>query len=91
MSTQPEKPTPFDTPRCSTSSIAADQSQRDLLAAQIAIDRNMAERRTMLSKVRQRIVDLAHQQILAIIQAGYRFCYGLTAKLLLQTRKVDFV
>jgi hypothetical protein len=44
---------------------------RNLCAAEVAVDRVMAEPFAMVRKVRQRVVDLTDQQVLAIIEASH--------------------
>ena len=53
-----------------------DQMRRNALARQIAIDLIVTELLRMSGKVGQRVVDLAAQQILTVIQAGDRSGFG---------------
>jgi hypothetical protein len=50
-----------------------DQSWSDPLAMSVAIDRVMPALLAGISKVRQRVVDLADQEILTVIQTSHRF------------------
>lgn len=52
--------------------VLPDQPWRDALSSQVAIDGIVTEFLAVVSKVRQRVVDLANQQILAIIKSCYR-------------------
>src|SRR3954451_7805150 len=51
--------------------IFPDQTRRQLLAAQVAVDRIVTELLAVVRKVCQRVVDLAEQQILAIIKTSH--------------------
>ena len=52
--------------------VLPDQVRGDPLAASVPVDRVVAELLTVVSKVRQRVVDLADQQILTVIEASHR-------------------
>ena len=47
----------------------------DFIPSQISIRHVVAEFFSMLGIIRQRIIDLAHQQVLTIIQSGHAFCF----------------
>ncbi len=51
--------------------IVPNEPWSDLVALQLAIDRIMTERLTMIGKVGERIVDLTHQKILTVIKTSY--------------------
>src|SRR5271157_4265552 len=59
-----------------TFDILPDQVRSDLVPGQIAVDRIMTELLRMFGKVRQRIINLADQQVLTIIQACDRVAFG---------------
>ena len=50
---------------------------RDFFARQIAVDRIMTEFLGVIRKIGQRIIDLAAQQILAVIQTSDSLCVCL--------------
>ncbi|MCL5996225.1 MAG: hypothetical protein M1546_09225 [Chloroflexi bacterium] len=51
--------------------VLPDQARREAVSRQVAVDRIMAEPLRMIGEVRQRVVDLTAQQILAVIQTGH--------------------
>jgi hypothetical protein len=53
-----------------------DQPWGDPLVTQVAVDRVMTELRTVVSKVGQRVVDLANQQILTVIKTSHGFLHA---------------
>lgn len=59
-----------------TPHVIPNQSRGDPLAAQIAVDGIVAEGIAMIREVRQRVVDLADQQILAVSKACYSFFHA---------------
>ncbi len=56
--------------------IVPDQAWGQPLSTQIAIDRVVTKAFTVMRKVGERVVDLAHQQILAILQTGDSFTHA---------------
>jgi hypothetical protein len=66
-------------PRCGDhilNNIFPDQARRQSLVAEVAINRVMAKLRAVIGEVGQRVVDLTHQQVLAIIQARHSLFHG---------------
>ena len=56
--------------------IVPNQTRRDLDAAQVAVDGVMAEPLTVVSEVGQRVVDLANEQILAVVEPRNFVAHG---------------